>query len=308
MESVDQPRTLPISLRNILFAMDFSPGSLRAFPFAAAIALQFGGKLFVAHISPSEDYNAMPLTEQASIDELLKAAAEAGLNDPQGRLRQIPHELLFEHGGISARLIQTAEKCKVDLIVIGTHGWRGIKKLLKGSTAEEIACLAMKPVLTVGPRVSSLPNFKVILYATDFLPPAVHALSYALSLARTYSADLLVLHVNDWNSLESPDEANAKTADFLREYLSKHETKGLPRAPNVIVDFGPRADRILEHAASRQVDLIVMGLHQRDSVRARITAHLPGSTVYEVVSQAPCPVLRVPLTKQTAAMVERKRS
>jgi nucleotide-binding universal stress UspA family protein len=287
--------------------MDFSPGSLRAFPFATGIALHFGSKLFVAHISPPEDYDAMPLTEQSSMDKLLETAAEAGLSDAAGHLREIPHQLLFEHGGISARLLQTAEKCKVDLIVIGTHGWRGIKKLLKGSTAEEIACLASKPVLMVGPGVSSQPDFKVLLYATDFLPPAVHAISYAVSLARVYGSNLLIIHVNNWNSQESPGEAGSKTSIFLREYLSKYDSKEVPKVPEVIVDFGPPVDRILEHAAARKVDLIIMGLHQRNNIRARIAAHLPGSTVYEVVSQAHCPVLTVPLAKPTAAGVTNNR-
>lgn len=300
MESANELRPLPISLRNILFAIDFSPGSLRAFPFAAGVALHFGSKLFLAHVAPSEDYDAMPASEQASMDKWLQAA-ETGLDDPSGRLDGIRHELLFEHGGISRRLLQTAEKCRIDLIVIGTHGWRGIKKLLKGSTAEEIACLAAKPVLTVGPKVSSRPDFKVILYATDFLPAAAHALPYALSVAQTYGADLVVLHVNDWNSQEAPDEAASRSSDFLREQLGRYATNHIPTAPQVVVDFGPRTDLILEHAAARQVDLIIMGLHQRDSVQARIVAHLPGSTTYDVVSQAHCPVLIVPLPKKSEA-------
>jgi nucleotide-binding universal stress UspA family protein len=277
--------------------MDFSPGSLRAFPFATAIAFHFHSKLFVAHVAPQEDYDALPQRERSSMDRLLASAAEAGLSDAAGHLREIPHELLFEHGEISARLLQTAENCKTDLIVVGTHGWRGIRKLLKGSTAEEIACLASRPVLMVGPNVSSQPDFKVVLYATDFLPAAAHALPYALSLARRYGADLLILHVNDWNSQEPPAEAASKTSLFLVDYLSRYDNGQTRSKPNIIVDFGPPAGRILEHAATRQADLIIMGLQQRNSVRARIAAHLPGSTVYEVVSQAHCPVLIVPFGK-----------
>lgn len=306
MESVNGAHTPPPLLRNILFAMDFSVGSLRAFPFAAGIAMRFGGKLFVAHVSPPEDYEAMPLKQQASMDKLLRAAAEAGLNEPPGALGKIPHELLFEHGGISARLLKTAEKCKIDLIVIGTHGWRGIKKLLRGSTAEEIACVATKPVLMVGPKVSSRPDFKLILYTTDFLAAAGNALPYALSLARTYGSQLLVLHVNDWNSHELPNEAASKTLNFLREHLTEQGLEELRQGHNIIVDFGPRADRILEHAVAREADLIIMGLHQRDNVRARIAAHLPGSSVYDVVSQAGCPVLTVPLSKQATANSRRE--
>ena len=55
-----------------------------------------------------------------------------------GVLRETPHEVLIDHGDICAGLMETVDKHKIDLVVIGTHGWRGIKKLLKGSTAEKI--------------------------------------------------------------------------------------------------------------------------------------------------------------------------
>ena len=298
MGTVDESRHSPITFRNILFAMDFSAGSLRAFPFAMGIARQYEGKLFVAHITPPEGHGTTLGSGELSLDRLLQEATEAGLKDAAGGLAQIPHELLFEHGEISSRLLATADSCKVDLIVIGTHGWRGIKKLLKGSTAAEIACLASRPVLMVGPRVSERTDFKVILYATDLLPPARHALPYAVSMAQSYGADLLILHVNDWNSGEPPSEAEPRTSALVGQHLASCGGSTMAKEAQVIVDFGPRADLILEHAAARKVDLVVMGLHSRDGIRARIAAHLPGSTMYEVVSRGTCPVLTVPLPKK----------
>lgn len=298
MGTADELWNSPISLRNILFAMDFSPDSLRAFPFAVAIAHHYGGKIFVAHIVPARNGDATPPKEQASLDKLLEVAMEAGLNDLPGRLRDVPHEVLVDHGDICARLLAAADKCKIDVVVIGTHGWQGIKKLLNGSTAEQIACLATRPVLTVGPRAARRFDFKRILYATDFMPSSIRALPYAVSLAQAYGADLVVLHVNDGDSRETPVEAAPKTSEFLREYLTGHGATVAPEKANIIIDFGPRAELILEHATRRQVDLIVMGLHHLGSLKARIASHLHGSTSYEVVSRAPCPVLIVPLLKQ----------
>ncbi|HEX3437864.1 MAG TPA: universal stress protein [Pseudacidobacterium sp.] len=296
MSTADELREPNILLRNILFAMDFSPDSLRAFPFAVAIALHSRGKVFVAHIVPGKGGETATLKERASLDKLLEIATEMGLNDSPGRLRDVPHEVLVDHGGISARLLATADKCKIDLVVIGTHGWRGIRKLLKGSSAQEIACLATRPVLAVGPGVSGQFDFKLILYVTDFLPSSIHALPYAVSLAQGYGAKLLVLHVNDSDSHEKPIEAAAKTSEFLGEYLTGYAMNVTPGKSNVIVDFGPRADLIVEHATRRQVNLIVMGLHHLGSIKARIASHLPGSIPYEVISKASCPVLIVPST------------
>ena len=286
---------LPLALfKNILFAMDFLPGSLLAFPFAAEIAFRYGAKIFVAHIVPDEDYDAIPSQREVIVHKLQAAMEESLGGGPVASLSEIPHEILFDHGSISSRLLAAADKSKIDLIVIGTHGWQGIKKLLKGSTAEEIASVATKPVLTVGPNVSHRFDFKVILYATDFLKAATHALPYALSLAQIYDAHLFFLHVNDWNSREAPAQAWQTTSNYFRQQLERHGRVGVMRDFEVVVDFGPTVDRILEQAAKRNADLIVMGLHHRNEIRARIAAHLPGSTSYDVASRASCPVLTVP--------------
>jgi nucleotide-binding universal stress UspA family protein len=151
--------------------------------------------------------------------------------------------------------------------------------------------------LTVGPKVSRPLAFERILYATDFLPTAAHALQYAVSLTQKYDADLLVLHVNNENSQEPPVEAASRTFDFLGRYFGEYSTTGMPDKSKVIVDFGPTADVILEHAVDRDVDLIVIGLRHLNDLRARIGAHLPGSTAYACASQARCPILTVPLPK-----------
>jgi nucleotide-binding universal stress UspA family protein len=288
-------RLRAVSFGNILFAMDFSPTSLLAFPFAAQIALHYGGKVFVVHVAPEKDQDTV--SKQKSLVHKLQSALEESLNGSSRSLTQIPHEFLFDHGSICSRLLAAAENHEIDLIVIGTHGWHGVTKLLRGSTAEEIAHVATKPVFTVGPKISRGPDFKHILYATDFLPAATHALPYAISFAQNYRADLLLLHVNDWNSRETPMEARPKTSAYFHQYLGKYGKEWLH--PDVIVDFGPTVDRIVEHAVVRNVDLIVMGLHHQDKIKAGIAAHLPGSTAYDVVSQAYCPVMTVPLPKET---------
>ena len=71
----DEIRNISVSLSNILFAMDFTPSSLRAYPYAADIALHYAGKVLVAQIVPSDKGDAMPSAEQNG------TAVEAGWND-----------------------------------------------------------------------------------------------------------------------------------------------------------------------------------------------------------------------------------
>ena len=283
-----------IALRKILFATDLSPGSLLALPYAASIAQRYAGKLFLAHILPNEDYASLSANSRSTLNKL-EAGAEEGLVSALGALPNIEHEILTDHGSIRSRLLAVAERCAVDLIVIGTHGWRGVKKLLRGSTAEEVACAASRPVLIVGPHVSTGCEFRHILYETDFSPTSAHAMQLAFSLSETYDAALLCLHVNDWDSKEPPIEATPKTVEFFREHLHSYHGARFAEKCEVRVEFGSRPERILHLAARQAIDLIIMGVPSSQGIRARIASHLPGSAAYDVITKGVSPVLTVPL-------------
>jgi nucleotide-binding universal stress UspA family protein len=289
-----------IALRNILFATDLSPGSLLALPFAASIAQRYAGKLFLAHILPNEDYASVSSESRATLDRL-ESGAKEGLVGALGTLRNVDHEILTDHGSLRSRLLAVAEKCRVDLIVIGTHGWRGVKKLLRGSTAEEVACAASRPVLIVGPHVSTPPEFNHILYETDFSPMSARAIRMAFSLSETYDASLLCLHVNDWDSMEPPIAAASKTVEFFDEQVHRYRGSRLAERCKLRVEFGSRPERILHIAATHAIDLIIMGVPSSNGIRARIASHLPGSAAYDVVAEAACPLLTVPLRAMSAS-------
>jgi nucleotide-binding universal stress UspA family protein len=281
-----------ISLKKVLFAIDFSASSLAAFPFAASVARHYGGQVVLAHVATASERSSANADVRAMLDKML-IAAEEGLLASQGG-SEAPHQVMTDYGEICPTLLSVADKCEVDLIVIGTHGLSGIKKLLKGSTAEEIMCLSSKPLLIVGPHVTRTTEFHRILYGTNFSPEALGALAYADSLKHAYKASLVLLHVNDGSTEERPTEATPKTLDFL-EHARSHGYAEIGGRCEAMVEFGPKAERILEVAGAQDTDLIVLGLHAHKGIKARIRAHLPGSVAYDVISQAHCPVLTVPL-------------
>lgn len=289
-------RTSRVSLNKILCAVDFFPGSLIALPFAANIARHYGGKLFLAHVAPSKDNrrSARSACDVPWDQELMQASIEERLDTMLGQLSDVPHAVLVDRGDFWAKLSAMASKIDIDLIVIGTHGRRGISKLLRGSSADQIIRSACHPVLTIGPCVAGGPEFKRILFVTDFSPAAVGAVPFVFSLARTYDASLYFLHVNDWNINERPMESKPRTLEFLYEQARRHVPSGVDG--EVIVEFGPRVSTILEIAADREIDLIVMGERSGSEKMARFAAHLPGLTAYQVTSEAHCPVLTVHAT------------
>jgi nucleotide-binding universal stress UspA family protein len=296
MKTADRLHAPSVQLKNILFAVDFLPGSLQAFPFAASIARHYDGRLLLEYVDPASEtgkHRKSPPAARRTQSEI--EAALAGVEDG---LDDIPHEVLFDRGNICSKLLATARERHMDLIVVGTHGLRGMKKFVKGSTAEQIVLLASCPVLTAGPRVDRKADFRRILCAIELSPASEHAIPYALSLAEIYNASLIFLHVNDWSSNERPADAHARTYSFIHEQLQKSGRRGAMEARSrVKVDFGPRTDLILEAATDDEADLIVMGFHNGKGIRARIAAHMPGSMTYDVIAQAPCPVLTVPLPR-----------
>jgi nucleotide-binding universal stress UspA family protein len=297
MTATDQLRPPCIPLKKILCAVDFLPGSLQAFPFAASIARHYDGTLLLEYVAPAVEAGKHhrkspppPGRTQSEIDAALTGMSHI--------LDDLPHEMLFDRGDICSKLLATAKERAVDLIVVGTHGVRGMKKLLRGSTAEQIVFLASCPVLTAGPLVDRKPDFKRILCAAELSPASEQAIPYALSLAEMYNASLVFLHVNDWGSNESPVDARPRTADFIHKQLQKSSQGAAMEARSrVKVDFGSCTELILEAAIDSEADLIVMGLHSTMGIRARISAHIPGLMTYDVIAQAPCPVLTVPLPR-----------
>lgn len=142
--------------KKILFCADFSENSTPARHYAEDFSIAFGAELHVLHIvDPSPlgyplfadripfDFVDLQAKIETSVAEelelVVKECGEKGVNV----------KAYYRTGKPSAEVIQYAEENSMDLIVMGTHGWTGIKHLVMGSTAENVVRLAKCPVLTV---------------------------------------------------------------------------------------------------------------------------------------------------------------
>jgi nucleotide-binding universal stress UspA family protein len=270
--------------------MDLSRASLRAFQFASEIAVRYSATLLITDIVPAEEQFLVNYRRVMNDleEEIRKSFPRAGGTESLD-VRRI---VLINHGGIGSSLAVGASQQNVDFIVLGTHGRTGLKKFTEGSKAEEIAQSVTIPVLTIGPEVSRSPGFKKLLYVTDFSSTSANAIPYAVSLARMYGASLDVLHVNDPGFEESPRQAAEGISRFVRDEIRNRGFSDVFGREELL--FGERTERIVQFAADRNVDLIVMGQKRTSAIRARIAAHLPGGVTYNVITQARCAVLIVP--------------
>jgi nucleotide-binding universal stress UspA family protein len=291
----------PVKVKSILYLTDFSKPSESALQFAITCGRGYGAKVHALHVLIPKPYLyttpelTMP-TIQAEED-----SAQAEMQRIESQLAGLHHDAIVVRGLDVWPAVEKAIKDEaVDLIILGTHGRTGSDKLVFGSVAEEIFRRSPVPVLTIGPGVrGSVHNggrFHRVLFATDFSPESLATAPFAISLAQQYQSHLALITV-----LRKPGELSdsdnrifeLSVAEVIhRLYEMVPDNAKLDFSPQISVEYGEPADRIVEIAKQRGADLIVLGV--RDAAgRLGAATHLERATAHKVVAHAPCPVLTV---------------
>jgi len=298
-----------IRLKSVLIATDFSEASGKALRHALAIARHYGAKLYLVHVVSSQSITlGGPDAVNAATEIVWRDVRQVEDRLVQsGELAGLPHEIIIRQGNVWEELEKVVRQEQVELVVIGTHGRRGLGKLLLGSVAEQIFRRCECLVLTVGPgslQEASIESSTVVwpfLFATDFGEASLRALPYAISLANQFGAKLVLLHVVtpaamseglQWHTADIIQmRENARIASLRRlEELVSQNSK-LTVEPEFVVEFGSPSENILQAAETFQVDAIIMGLHR--ATHLGTTSHMPWDIAYKVVCSAGCPVLTV---------------
>ena len=173
----------------IVCAVDYSDCSRRALRSAGALTAHFGARLFVLHVADALRLGAVGLEQimgDKGRDELQPFVA-ANLHPAPWRGHE--PELVVVLGSPAHEIARFADKCRADLIVIGSHGYTGARKAFFGSTAQEVLRLAQVPVLALplggGAAVSSpLIASGPVVAPVDFSAESCAAAHVAARLAR----------------------------------------------------------------------------------------------------------------------------
>lgn len=138
----------------ILLAIDFSEGSDNAFDYALSLANKYSAKLVIVHvINEPVDLRGF-YVPHISFENLEKEIAEGAEKMMEHfcseNLKDFAHYDKFVLTGVPyEEIIKKADECEADLIVMGTHGRKGMDHILFGSTAERVVRSARVPVMTV---------------------------------------------------------------------------------------------------------------------------------------------------------------
>jgi len=198
-------------------------------------------------------------------------------------------------------ILNYADQEDVDLIVMGTHGRRGLGHLFLGSVAEEIVRRARCPVLTVREQKEpqKIEALEHILVPLDFSEHSRNALAYAKNIAAAYAARLHLLHVVEGSIhpyfyslgkssiLDLYPEVEPRSRQELEKMFREVEGPEVEMELHVIA--GRANSDILKFAEKKASDLIVIATHGLTGIEHFFI----GSTTQKVVRRALCPVFTV---------------
>lgn len=293
-----------IKINKILIPTDFSRCAEQAFTHAIYFADKYQSELHILNVNTLfADYPE--LISNNSVTNDIRSMSENSINKQISKMIDnvtLENLEIFksQKRGISAAatILEYSQDNDIDLIVMGTHGRRGLGYLFLGSVAEEVVRFSTCPVFTIREEDQPKPieKFTNILVPIDFSERSYLSLKYAKEIANLYNSKLQLLHVIEdtipaayslvgESSIYSlfPDLED-KTKKRLENLFNVTDGSGV-KHENYIVN-GHAAKVILNFAKTHNTNLIVIATHGLTG-----TEHfLIGSVAEKVVRMAPCPV------------------
>lgn len=220
------------------------------------------------------------------VNEAVQRATERGNTVVSEVLRGDPHEAIVEYS------VQSG----IELIVMPTHGRRGLQRFLLGSVTERVINTADVPVLAVNPDTQPLTYpCQELLVPTDGSPGSELALSEAIALANATGATLHVLHVVETGSL-GPDARSVVNDEELTTRADEIIADAIETAEAATVDcleseieVGIPSKEIQKYIDAHDIDLAILGTHGETD----FSRYMMGGVSAKIVRTSPVPVLWV---------------
>jgi nucleotide-binding universal stress UspA family protein len=272
--------TCPVTkLEKILLATDqseFSEGAIReAIKFASTCSSKIYACMTLETNPEYETIGSNVFEKEeaeatAHLDSIRKRAAESGVACDTA---------LHESMDAAQAIVGEATEKKVDMIVIGRRGRKGVAKTLMGEIAAKVITHAPCKVLVV-PKAAQI-EYKNILVATDGLTQANAAVAEAIGIAKRCGSHLIAL------SAMRDESERAEATKYANEAAELAKKEGV--SAEAVTPAGRSFKAIVETAGGRGVDLIVMGTYGKTGVKKL----LMGSATEKVIGSAGCAVLVV---------------
>jgi len=287
--------------KRILCPLDFGELSDLALKYASVAAREYNATLHVLH---GETFELPRYFSRKESDHLIQelTTAKTSLQNHLAEHVQKVLGVLAKGLDLKFQVVEAhpvwaihdfTKQAAIDLIVMGTHGYGGLKHLRLGSVAENTVASATVPVFTVRQknhlfidvtRTDAIPLLKKILCPCNISETAVTALRHAAALAERFTSVLTVLLIGETDT----DGDISKEEEKLCAWIA--DTVKVQCEVQPMVRKGYAAEEIISYAGENKDDLIVLGARHQQFLEATFF----GRTTELVVRHAPCPVLITP--------------
>jgi nucleotide-binding universal stress UspA family protein len=294
-------------LRRILVGLDGSPLAETILDPVRALALRLGAEVVLLHVThvPEMVRAAEP---GPTLDEIVARERERAETYLEGAARKVREaglavQTAVSAGEAAAEIVRYAERERIDLIALATHGRSGMQRWLYGSVADAVLHTTSTPLLLLRPTGAGAvlsPEPRRLVVPLDGSPLAEAVLPAAEELAGALAAPIVLLRVVELAPLAfgaepfgSPYLDYQGIFDVLREDAERYLTKlaadlrGKGLTVETRASIGIPVETITAQAREQAGSLIVMSTHGRSGWRALML----GSVARRVVLLASGPVL-----------------
>ena len=287
--------------RRILVPTDFSETADHALALARRLAVRFAAEIHLLHVRILLEDPHLVEEQQREFERLLtrsdqKTREMLGRQTPGDAVVVHPH--LVRGMSASESILEATGDLGCDLVIMGTHGRRGIKHLLIGSVAEQVVRTAPVPVLTIRADASiSDDPISRILVPFDFSDGALAAVELAGGWAQALHAQVTLLHVvepvvyPEFYAVDLlPDEMLGHIQERSTKALDELAAERLPGIPVTSeIAVGRAAETIVETAEPARHDLLIVSTRGLSGIEHLLL----GSVAEGVIRRARIPVVTV---------------
>jgi len=289
---------MTLTPKAILVPTDFSPASDSALDLARDLAGPFNAEIHLLHVRTVFDGPIVSPEDLNEVERVLAMSDARTLQTLEASAKGIeaPTHCHIRRGTAPAdAIIDAIGEHDCDLVIMGTHGRRGLKRLLTGSVAQEVVHHSPVPVLTIRADADDPRLPQKILVAVDFSERSLSAVGWAAAVAPALDAEITLLHV-----VEPPIYPGFYSLNLLPEKdreqivndchnalvnIASEDLGDVPFATAVIYDHV--AQGICSFAEKKNHDLVVLTTKGLSGL-----AHIAlGSVAERVVRLASTPVL-----------------
>lgn len=273
------------STSHLLVPVDYSDKAVYGLQMAAKILNKYGGKVTVIHVLKGVDAIWSDFFSNQERDDILDKMRAHLQHFTKKYIETDKYKVdyLIEKGPLCDTILETAEKLKASMIVMGTSTVDNIKKRIIGTNALRVVSEATCPVITL----KSEPLFeeiKQIVLPLDITKETREKTVEAVHLAKTFNAKIHIVSAYTLQD-ESIIARLERHMEQVKGYVENHHID----CTTQLIKTSDRVDAVLELIESKKADLIVLTTHQQ----LEIVESFLGSFAKSIIKEAGIPVMSI---------------